>query len=114
MQPIQIIAIIFALFALSRVILRAKDKKLTTKEFIFWLFIWIALIIIAFFPEVSIFFADMFGLRRGMDLLIFASIGILFYLVFRLYIKLEEQEREITKVVREIAIKEANNKKKKR
>jgi small membrane protein len=110
MQPIQFIAIIFALFALSRVILRLKDKKLTKTEFIFWFLIWIALIVIAFFPEVVVFFGDLSGFRRGMDLLIFLSVGLLFYLVFRMYVKIDEQDQEITKLVRELAMKEASKK----
>jgi len=111
MQPIQIIAIIFALFALSRVVLRLKERKVTVKEFILWFIIWVALIVVAFFPEVLVFFGDLSGFRRGMDLMIFLSVGLLFYLVFRIYVKLDEQEKEITKLVREISFKKVKKKK---
>ena len=111
MQPIQIIAIIFALFAISRVILRVKDKKLTINEFIFWCIIWAALVVLALFPWIAVQLSGFLGFRRGLDLLIYVSIAVLFYLMFRIYVKTEEQEQRITKIVRELAIK---NKKKKK
>lgn len=46
-KPIQIIAIIFAIFALTKVILRLREKKLTINEFIFWASIWTILIILS-------------------------------------------------------------------
>ena len=101
---IQIIAIIFSLFALSRVFLRAKDKKLSFFELLFWIGIWVSLIIVSTFPFLTSFFAKILGISRGTDLILYGSVGILFYLVFRLYIKLEETEREITKLVRENAL----------
>jgi hypothetical protein len=113
MQLLQVFAILFALFALSRVILRAKEGKLTLREFMLWFLIWVAFIVIAFFPNVSTFFANIIGFGRGMDLLIFASVGLLFYMVFRIYVKLEDQEREISDVVRAIAVKKENVKKSK-
>jgi len=56
-------------------------------------------------------FAEIIGLRRGVDVVIYSSIGILFYMLFRLYIKFEEREQEITKVVREIALLKKKNRK---
>jgi small membrane protein len=106
---IQFLALLFSLFALSRVILRAKDKKITSGELVFWLGIWIILIVVIIFPEISSFFATFLGIGRGTDAILYASIGILFYIVFRLYVKLEETQKELTKIVRERAIK---NKKK--
>jgi len=110
-QPIQIIAIIFALFAISRVILRVRDKKLTINEFIFWCIIWAALILLAIFPWITVQLSGFLGFKRGLDLLIYISIAVLFYLVFRIYVKTEEQEQRITTLVRELAIKKKNKKK---
>ncbi len=112
-QPIQIIAIVFALFAISRVILRVRDKKLTINEFIFWCIIWAGLIVLAIFPWIIVQMSGFFGFRRGLDLIIYLSIAVLFYLVFRMYVKTEEQEQKITKLVRELATKDKNHKKKK-
>lgn len=112
MQVIQIIIIIFALFALSRAILRFKDNKLTKNEFVFWILIWGAVILISVIPSVISPLSSVFGIGRGMDLIVYISIIILFYLIFRLYVKLESVEKEITLVVRRIAINTKNRKRK--
>ncbi|MEM2138968.1 MAG: DUF2304 family protein [Candidatus Woesearchaeota archaeon] len=105
MTIIQILAVIFFSFAASRAILRAKDKKITIIELFFWLSIWFGLIFIVFFPDYLSKIANFLGIGRGTDVLVYSSIVILFYLLFRLYVKLDELESEITKLVREIALK---------
>jgi small membrane protein len=100
---LQIIALLFSFFALTRVVLRARDQKLTIVEAIFWNFIWIGLAVTAIFPDISVFIAKLLGIGRGVDFIVYSSIGLMFYLIFRLYIKLEDLEQEITKLVREIS-----------
>lgn len=113
MEVIQIILIIFALFALSRAFLRFKDNKLTKYEFLFWAVIWVAVIIVGIIPNITIILSNKFGIGRGIDLVIYISIIALFYLIFRLYVKLESMEKEITTVVRRVALNPKKNKKKK-
>ncbi len=113
MEIIQIVIIIFALFALSRVILRFKDNKLTRNEFFFWLVIWVAVIVISIIPNITGIISHPFGIGRGIDLIIYVSIIGLFYLIFRLYVKLESVEKEITALVRRIALDKKEKKKKK-
>ena len=111
MEIIQIVIIIFALFALSRVFLRFKDNKLTRNEFIFWIVIWVAVIIVSIIPSITGVLSQKLGIGRGIDLLIYLSIIVLFYLMFRLYVKLESVEKEITALVRRVALdkKDRNN-----
>lgn len=107
MEPIQIIMIIFALFALSRVILRAKEKKLSKNQFLFWTVLWLALVVFAIFPSILTSFANLTGIGRGIDILVYLGIILLFYSSFKLYIKIKGVEEKITKLTREIAIKNA-------
>jgi small membrane protein len=107
---IQILAFIFFTFVASRAVLRAKDKKISLGELIFWLGIWGGMIFVVFFPDIISKFANLIGIGRGIDVIIYASIAILFYLIFRLYVKLEESEREITRIVREVSFLEKKKK----
>ena len=107
---IQILALIFALFAMSRVVLRARDKKISVNELFFWLAVWCGLVFVVFFPQITSKVAFFLGIGRGIDVVIYSSIAILFYLIFRLYVKLEENQRSITLLVRELAL----NKKRKK
>ncbi|MFH0876005.1 MAG: DUF2304 family protein [archaeon] len=99
----QLFAVLFTIFAVSRVILRTIDRKLKLVEFAFWMFIWSGLIITAFFPGLISKVANIIGIGRGVDVIIYMSIGTLFYLMFRLYIKIEELDQHITIAIRQIA-----------
>ena len=102
---VQIIGLIFMTFAASRAVLRAKENHISVGELFFWLAIWSGLIFVIFFPGVTSFFARQLGVGRGVDVIIYTSISLLFYLIFRLYVRAEETEKKITKLVRELAMK---------
>ena len=108
---IQIVVIIFVIFALSRAFLRFKDKKISNMEFIFWLLLWIAVLTVVFKPEITNIFANYLGIERGIDVVIYLSILVLFYLMFRLYVKIDVMEKNITKVVRKDAIEKTKRRK---
>jgi len=101
--PLQILSLVFVFFVASRAILRAKDRKISIGELGFWLCIWLGLIVVVFFPELTSKLASFIGVGRGADVILYVSIAMLFYLIFRLYVKLDETQRQITLVVREIA-----------
>jgi hypothetical protein len=100
---LSIIIILFALFALSRAYLRFRERKISKSEFAFWLFIWLSIIILVLIPEASTKISTFFGIERGVDLLMYSSIIVIFYLIFRLYIKIDQAEQAITKIVRKIS-----------
>ena len=107
MEVIQILAILFALFAFSRVVLRLRDAEITTKEFIWWSFVWIMVIVVAIVPSTVDFVSSLFGVQSAIDLIVYVSIIVMFYLIFRLYVKTEKVEHSITTLARELAIKRA-------
>ncbi len=111
-KPIQVIAIIFAVFLLVKVILKLKNKKLTINEFLFWSLLWILLILLSIFPQISDGIANFFGFGRGLDFFIVSSILLIFYLIFRIISKLEEMDAKIAKLARSIALEEMKDHKK--
>ncbi len=108
-QPIQVILILFVLFAWSRAVLRFKGAEIRPLEFVFWSIIWAMAIVAIFSPTSISFVSNFFGIGRAVDLIIYVAIILLFYLNFRLYVAQDVQGQTITKLVREIAIR---NKKK--
>ena len=103
-EPIQIILMVFVLFALSRAYLRYQEGKITVKEFIFWLIIWVSAAVAIISPRTISFFSDYLGIGRPADLIIYVAVILLFYLIFRIYVALDGIEQKITHIVREIAI----------
>lgn len=103
---IQVFIIIFVLFALSRVLLRFKKNEITVKELLFWLIFWVAVSIAVLLPQTTSLLASWAGVGRGVDLVIYISVVVLFYVIFRIFVRLEKIEQDITKIVREVGLKE--------
>ena len=100
------------MFALSRVLLNIKNRTLGKLEGIFWTLFWVAAVFISIFPIIVVELANLLGVDRGVDLVIYGTIAILAYLLFRLYAQVTYLERNITKIIRTISIKKQNEKSK--
>ena len=110
---IQILIIAFILFALARTFWQFRHGRLTLAWLIFWIAFWILAGVVVLLPQTTSIVASLVGVGRGADLVIYVSLLALFYLVFRLFVRIEEVEREITRFVRAIAledVKEEENK----
>jgi hypothetical protein len=110
--PIQIVLGIFLIFAVTRVFLRLKDGTLTLNGFLFWLSVFILAIVGVLKPELTTIVARKLGIGRGTDAVIYASILLVFYLIFRTNVLLENLRHDLTKLVRDLALKDEKNKKK--
>lgn len=102
----QILFSVFALFAIINVVKRKQEGLLGSKGAIFWILFWIIVSLAVWWPNSTTLLANTFGIGRGTDFVLYIAIAVLFYLVFKLHIKLESVGRDITKVVREKAIEE--------
>lgn len=109
LTTIQIFLLIFIMFAASRVILRVKDGTITVRTSIFWLALWVLATIGILLPATTSKIASVFGVGRGVDVIVYSSLAIIFYLVFRLYVIIEDLRHEITFLVRKIALKNSSN-----
>jgi len=102
--PIQIGAIVFLLFAFTRVWLRMREGSIGWGMFIFWAAIWLLALTAVAKPELTQEIANKLGIGRGVDAAIYISIVLLFYLNFRDNVLIENLRHEITKLTREIAL----------
>jgi hypothetical protein len=98
MTIIGIIVLTFALFALSRVVLRAKDHSISFGESLFWIVIWVTIVWLTLFPQITDRLSEIVGIGRGIDTAFFIAIILLLYIVFRLYVKIDKLDRDITKL----------------
>lgn len=102
---LQVVVTLFVLFALSRVFLRFRDKQINAFELVFWSIIWAVVTVVLYIPQVTKPVAEILDIGRGIDVAVYLSIVLMFYLVFRLYVKIDSMDRNVTKLVREISIK---------
>ncbi len=109
-EPIQVILILFVLFALSRAWLQFQEGRIKKIELMGWIILWLIAIVVIALPNTAGYLSNELGIGRPVDLIVYVAIVLLFYLNFRIYIALDGVEQKITKVVREVATK--NEKKK--
>jgi hypothetical protein len=100
----QILFIILSVLFISFVLVIYKNGRTSTQMTVLSLFSVFILVIISLIPNSTTFLASRLGIGRGMDLLIIVGILGAYYLLFRLYLKIENINQDINKLVTEIAI----------
>jgi hypothetical protein len=104
MKPAQLLLLPFVLAALAKVIHSYNQRRMPMPDFVFWILVWLGTASVIIFPDATSFLAHLLGIGRGADLIIYTSLLISFYLIFRLFLALTRLEQAITKVVRAIAL----------
>jgi len=107
---IQIFLVIFFVFAFIKVIERYRKKELGKFMTIGWSLCWILGIVIVLLPNSTFYFAKFLGVGRGADLIVYLSIAMIFFVIFRLTVNVEHMKREITILTRKIALADQNSK----
>ena len=101
----QFIAIAIVLFFIFRLSIQKRKNSIGRTEFYLWLFFWlISASGILFIKKIDNFVAYLGFSSSGIDVLLYLAIAVLFYLLFRIRIKMEKIEKDITTLVRKISI----------
>ncbi|MCB9802589.1 DUF2304 domain-containing protein [Candidatus Nomurabacteria bacterium] len=104
---LQILITIFIVLILAKVFRQWRQERTTLFVFLSWSFLWLAILLVFWVPEITSYLANFLGVGRGADLIIYLSIVVIFYLIFKIFIRLNKTDRQITKLVREDAINNA-------
>jgi hypothetical protein len=108
----QIIGSIIGLIAIILAILRFREGKMTIGMLSLWILIWIGVIYVSLDPGATNLFASFAGIGRGLDVVLILGLFGCYYLVFKIYTMIESMEKEITDLVREIALQREDLKEK--
>lgn len=101
----QLLIVVFSIFVLVRALTNFRKRVLSKRELFFWCVVWGGAIVVVFWPGLTSGIARLLGIGRGSDAIVYASIVVLFYVAFFLYVKIEKIRKDITKLVREQALK---------
>lgn len=96
--------------ALGLTVRRGKQNVLSRSETFLWGALWIAGAVVTLRPEVTTFFAGVIGVGRGTDAVMYVSVAVLFYLTFRIFLRIDKLDHEITELVRREALRDAEEK----
>lgn len=84
-----------------------RRRRLTPRAGLAWLLLWIAAAVSVAFPELLVFLANLLGIGRGADLVLYLSILFMFAGFFAVYLRFRRLDEQLTRIVRELAIREA-------
>lgn len=106
MLRIQILIVLFIIYALINVFRRFRKGELGRRAVILWVLLWCAIGAAVVLPQTTQFVAELLGVGRGVDVVVYLSIVTLFYLQYRTFARLEKMERSMTTLVRASGLKD--------
>lgn len=109
---IQGIILIVVLLVIIRIFWQYRAKKINIKELVFWTIFWLAVGLVVLWPQSINILADYLGVGRGVDVVIYLSLLLVFYIIFRIFVRFDKLEKDITKITRHLALEEKASKKK--
>ncbi len=105
-MPIQILLTVVLLIAIAVTWRRAKEGVIRKREAVLWSLVWIIAAVVILLPETTSFVANLLGVGRGVDLVLYASVIVLFFLVFKLFTSLDRIDKKLTDIVRKDALQD--------
>lgn len=106
MFVIQIILLIFFLFAFVKVVGRFKAGEIGKMSALGWCLFWVAAMLVVILPNSTAQVAKLVGIGRGADLVVYLALAALFFIMFRMMVKIERFGKEITALTRKISLQE--------
>ena len=108
----QDLGVLIGIIAIIIAILRLKNNKMSVGLAFLWIIIWLVVIWVSIFPNSTNAFATLTGIGRGLDLVLIIGLIVGYYLIFKMYGMIESMDKEITLLVREIALQRGDLKEK--
>jgi small membrane protein len=103
---IKLAGVLFSLFALSRVILRFREGRISWGMLLVWVFTWLSVIVFIIVPDNLSWLSKAIGIQRPLDLMLIGGLIMSFYLMFRVYVHVDEMRSDIVRLVRDRAIED--------
>ncbi len=95
----------FALFAIISVLSKKRSGLLCIGATIFWTLFWFVAVVFVWLPNALTVVANTFGIGRGADLVLYVALVVVFFILFKISVRLELINRDLTKVVRDKTLK---------
>lgn len=103
----QIIAFIIILYFIAKLSIQKKRGVVSSREYAFWLIFWLASFSAIMLLRPLDRLVGRLGFSgTGIEVLLYLSVAVLFYFIFRIRLRLEKMEKNITTIVRSLAMPE--------
>lgn len=106
--PYQIVVPLLCAFVIAYAWHLVYRQKKTIWEGLLWTLFWGVVAFAAVLPGQMRFLSEITGIQRNENAIIVTAIGVQFFMMFYLIIRLEELEHRMTKILREEALEETD------
>ena len=105
----RVLTVAIALLLLVSLAARYRRGRISLRAAMFWAAPWVVVTIVMLSPPLADAVALYLGLEdtTGVDLLAYLGIGAAFYLLYRIFLRLDRLERALTRLVRHQGIRDA-------
>ncbi len=107
LTPYQIVVPLLSLIAIIYAWNLVFRQKKTIWEAILWSLFWGVIALVALRPGTLSYLTAATGIKSQENAVVMTSLGILFFMVFYIVIRLEELEQRQTRMIRDIALRDA-------
>lgn len=83
---------------------RVRQGGLSRLSAIAWTLFWAAAALVVLRPEIASSFASALGVGRGADAVVYLAVVGLYWLVFRIFVRLDRLDRDITTLTRTLSL----------
>ncbi|PYS01968.1 MAG: hypothetical protein DMG12_14615 [Acidobacteria bacterium] len=103
----KIFAVLLAGIAISKSYVGVRTRAESFQVFIFWTLTWVAIVIVALFPALVDLVIASFGEKRvGLGTVFGMALVFLYFLVYRIYMRLDHMEQQLVKIVQELSLRD--------
>src|SRR5437016_1262586 len=103
----KIFSILFGAIAIAKSYVDFRSRLESVQLFLFWTLTWLSIIIVALFPNLVDLLLSAFGRERaGLGTFFGMAIVFLFFVVYRIYVKIERMEKKLTRTIQELALRD--------
>lgn len=107
----QIIALVIIAFFIWRLIVQWKKERITQNEFNVWMGFWfLGAIAIVFIKEIDRLVINLGLAGSGINFLLYLTVIILFYHIFKLRLAVAKTESNLTQLARKVALEHVESK----
>ena len=104
---VKIFSLVLAAIAVSKSYVDFRSRAESLQMFLLWTLTWTAIVVVALFPTVIDIVLSYSGSgRAGLGTVFGMALVFLFFLVYRIYVKLERVEQNLIKTIQELALKD--------
>lgn len=109
---IKVLALLFTIVVTVKSYLAFRQRQETFVMFLFWSATWLGIIAVAFYPDLI---TKLLGERRvGVGSFLGVSLVFVYFVVYRVYIKADRVERQLSELIREVSIGQVTGRAKKK